>query len=148
MLFSKVVQSIPLRKNHPWAEAIAINDKKISFVGTNDEVENYISDDTQVIDLDGKMVLPGFHDSHMHPLDMAIALIGCNLYDLYDKELYLETIEECVVEQEDKEWVKGMGFWLPDYDPYSLDKTDLDNIISDKPVGFYGYGWTCSMGKQ
>ena len=123
-------------KNNSWADAIAITNGKISFVGTNDAVENYISDETQVIDLNGKMVLPGFHDSHMHPLDMALALSGCNLYDLYDKELYLETIEDCVIDQEDKEWVTGMGFWLPDYDPYSLDKTDLDKIVSDKPAGF------------
>jgi len=123
-------------KNNSWADAIAITNGKISFVGTNDAVENYISDETQVIDLNGKMLLPGFHDTHMHPLDMAIALSACNLYDLWDKELYLETIEDCVIDQEDKEWVTGMGFALPDYDPYSLDKTDLDKIISDKPAGF------------
>lgn len=123
-------------KSNSWAEAIAISNGKISFVGTDEDVENYISDETNVIDLDGKMILPGFHDSHMHPLDMALALSGCNLYDLYDKELYLETIETCVQEQEDQEWVTGMGFWLPDYDPYSLDKTDLDEIVSDKPAGF------------
>ena len=123
-------------KNNSWADAIAISDGKIIFVGTNNDAKNYISDDTQVIDLNGKMILPGFHDSHMHPLDMALALSGCNLYDLWDKELYLETIKDCVVDQEDKEWVTGMGFALPDYDSYSLNKTDLDRIVSDKPAGF------------
>ena len=122
--------------NKSWAQAIAITDKKISYVGDNSGTAGLISVATLVIDLDGKMVLPGFHDAHMHPLDMAFAISGCNLYDLYDKELYLEEIAICAEEQADKEWLTGMGFWLPDYDPYSLNKSDIDQIVPDKPAGF------------
>ena len=68
-------------KNNSWADAIAITNGKFSFVGTSNDVENYISDETQVIDLNGKMVLPGFHDAHTHPLDMVNALVRCNLFE-------------------------------------------------------------------
>ena len=122
--------------DNPWAEAVAINGKKISFVGDNKNVQSFVSDGTKVVDLKGKMMLPGFHDSHVHPLDMGLALTRCNLFDLSDKELYLKEITKCAQEQSDEEFVIGMGFWLPDYDPNSLTKSDLDRIIPDKPAAF------------
>ncbi len=54
-------------EKQPKAEAIAVKDGKIVFVGTNKEVENYIGENTKVADLAGKTVLPSFIDSHTHP---------------------------------------------------------------------------------
>ncbi|MBS9774228.1 MAG: amidohydrolase, partial [Tenacibaculum sp.] len=51
----------------PKAEAVAVKDGKIVFVGTNKEIENYIGEQTKVTDLQGKTVLPSFIDSHTHP---------------------------------------------------------------------------------
>ena len=45
-----------------WAEAVAVKDERIVFVGSNQDVTSYITDQTAIIDLDGKMVLPGFHE--------------------------------------------------------------------------------------
>ena len=50
------------------AEAIAIRDNEIVFVGNDKDVESYVGPDTDVRDLAGKMVLPGLHDAHLHPL--------------------------------------------------------------------------------
>lgn len=49
-----------------WAEAVAIRDGLIVYVGKNDGLAPYIDTDTRVIDLEGKMVLPGFFDAHCH----------------------------------------------------------------------------------
>ncbi len=51
----------------PKAEAMAIKDGKILFVGTNKEVEGFIGDSTKVQDLAGKTIIPSFIDSHTHP---------------------------------------------------------------------------------
>ncbi len=51
----------------PKAEAVAVKDGKIVFVGTNKEAEKYIGEKTKVNDLQGKTVLPSFIDSHTHP---------------------------------------------------------------------------------
>ncbi len=51
----------------PWAEAIAVRGGRIVAVGSNSEVRPYVGDDTRVVDLDGRMLLPGFHDAHLHP---------------------------------------------------------------------------------
>jgi predicted amidohydrolase YtcJ len=52
---------------HPWAEAIAIEGDKFSAVGSNAEVRATAGAATRVIDLDGKLVIPGINDAHMHP---------------------------------------------------------------------------------
>ena len=54
-------------KDRSWAQAVAIADGKIVFVGTDADVQLYIGPDTDVMDLDGKMVLPGLVDAHAHP---------------------------------------------------------------------------------
>ena len=50
----------------PWAEAVAIKAGKFLKVGTNDEVKAVMGTDTKVIDLGGKFVMPGLHDTHLH----------------------------------------------------------------------------------
>ncbi|MDP8163214.1 amidohydrolase [Pasteurella skyensis] len=56
----------------PYAEAIAINNGKIVFVGSNDKVAEYIGKNTKVDDLQGKFVMPSFIDSHAHPGMVAV----------------------------------------------------------------------------
>ncbi|MGB2957049.1 MAG: amidohydrolase family protein, partial [Anaerolineales bacterium] len=59
----------------PWAQAIVIKDGIVEFVGSDQEVESYLNSDSYVIDLAGKMVLPGFVDAHAHP-SHAMDLVG------------------------------------------------------------------------
>ena len=53
-------------ESQPWAEAVAVRDGKIVFVGSSEEATLYIGDSTEVSDLDGKMMLPGFISAHDH----------------------------------------------------------------------------------
>src|ERR1700737_4283495 len=52
----------------PWAEVLAIRGGKLVLVGTDSDVKSLITSDTQVIDLKGKMVMPGINDVHTHPM--------------------------------------------------------------------------------
>ena len=69
-----------LDDKRPWASVIAIHDGRIAFVGEYDEtgLTPYLKD-ARIIDLHGAMVLPGFHDAHVHPLAGAIRLLQCDL---------------------------------------------------------------------
>ena len=58
-----------------WAQAIAIAGKEIIQVGSNADIDTYIGAGTEVIDLDGRMVLPGFVDAHAHP-SLSMYLFG------------------------------------------------------------------------
>src|SRR4051812_46372835 len=51
-----------------WAESVAIAGGRIVGVGTDREIAARIGAKTRVIALDGRMVLPGFHDAHVHPM--------------------------------------------------------------------------------
>ena len=62
-----------------WAESLAVRDGVIVEVGDNEAVGALIGPDTRVIDLSGRMALPGFHDAHVHPTMGGFALLGCNL---------------------------------------------------------------------
>ena len=83
------------------------------------------------------MLLPSFHDTHSHPVDMVLSLMRCDLFEDYGKEEYLQHIEECAQIQEDKENILGVGFWLGSFDEGDRpNRNDLDKIIPDKPAWF------------
>lgn len=63
---------------NPRAQAIAITGKHISYVGTNEGVQAFVGPKSQVIDLKGQMLLPGFVESHIHPT-LAQMAAGANL---------------------------------------------------------------------
>ena len=122
-------------ESNPWAEAVAIQDGNITYVGDDAGAEDFIGENTEVIDLTGKMLLPGFHDTHAHPIDMSLTLMGCDLFEGTNKEEYLEQIEQCAEEQKDRRSLIGVGYWIgafPEDD--RPNRHDLDNIVPDQPV--------------
>lgn len=71
---------------HSVAEAVAIRGDSIVFVGTSDEVADYVGDDTLVRDMGGAMVMPGLHDMHIH----ALGIVEPDMCDLGSQRLSLE----------------------------------------------------------
>jgi predicted amidohydrolase YtcJ len=76
-------------KDRSQAEAVAVRGKDIVFVGHNDQASKYTGPNTEVIDLAGKMVLPGFIDSHAHASATINEDDSVMLYQLDSKEAYL-----------------------------------------------------------
>ena len=104
-------------ESRSWAEAVAITDGKIVFVGSDEATEAFIGANTDVINLDGKMLMPGFHDGHAHVRYGGAAALGCDLHDEQDQSEIRSRLAECVSEREyaSDEWVLGGGwpFGLP-----------------------------------
>jgi predicted amidohydrolase YtcJ len=97
--------------NHrTWAQAIAIAGERIVFVGTNEGVEAYNGAETIVIDLEGKMVLPGFVDAHALPSHAMDFVCNINLYMLDTLEDYKRTIAEYVTNHPNTETLRGGGW--------------------------------------
>jgi predicted amidohydrolase YtcJ len=113
------------------AEAIAISRGEIVFVGTNTGVERYVGPSTRVISLEGKMVLPGFHDAHVHPVTSGIELGQCNLSGLPTQDAVLKAILDCVP---DGEWIVGGGWDLTLFPEGNPQSTTLDAVVPDRPV--------------
>ena len=117
-----------------WAEAIAITDGRIIWVGDSEEANQWQGERTRTIDLGGKMVLPGFQDIHIHPVHSGVSYQQCALFDVEGVELLQQRIKQCA-ESEPGEWIRGGGWLVTNFAPSGLpDKKLLDEIVPDRPV--------------
>jgi hypothetical protein len=117
-----------------WATAVAVRGGEIVFVGDDPSVAEHIGPATEVIDLDSGMVLPGFHDSHVHPVTGGIELAQCNLNGLDTREKVKEAIARHAAENPEDAWIVGGGWDLPLFPGANPDRRELDEIVSDRPV--------------
>ena len=125
-------------KERSWAQAIAIADDKIVFVGTDADVESYVEADTVVMDLGDKMVLPAFVDSHMHPAQSAhLYQYQLSLFDVTGKDqikAYLNAIREFAEKNSDAPWIIGGGYSRSAFDEIGPRKEWLDEIDVERPI--------------
>ena len=92
-----------------WAEAVAVKSGKITFVGTNDEAKSIEAKET--VDLDGKMMLPGFIEAHGHVTWGAIdSLFKVSLFGADNVEFYIETIRKFVQKNPELPVYEGAGW--------------------------------------
>ena len=120
--------------SQPWAEAVAIAGGKIIYVGDSSGAARLRTPATKVVDLAGKMVLPGFHDSHAHPVTGGIELGQCNLNDLNTKEEIFAAVQKYAAEHPEKKWVQGGGWALPVFPEANPTKEELDRLVPDRPA--------------
>src|SRR5688500_1509345 len=90
-----------------WAETVAIDDGRIVYVGNDAGAKDYIGPQTEVVDLEGRMVLPGMQDVHVHPISGGIEANGCDLNAATNVEEYVATIKKYADEHPDEPWVAG-----------------------------------------
>lgn len=81
---------------HSVAEAVAIHDGKILAVGSNADIEPYIGQDTKVRDLDGRMLMPGIHDTHIHAMG-TVEPDSCDLRsEPYSLAQLVPVLKDCI----------------------------------------------------
>lgn len=96
---------------NPRAEAVAVAGNKIVAVGSNDEIERYIEDGvTEVLELDGKLVVPGFNDAHLHFIKYGGVLDGLNLTGITSYDRMVEMLDAKVEQVSPGEWIRGSGW--------------------------------------
>ena len=116
-----------------WAQAAAIDDGVIVAVGTNEEIGAYIGNDTEVIDLEGRMAMPGIHDSHVHPLEGGYEQVYCNLWALQSVDEIVGALQACEGSQKGA-WFNAVGLDLGVFGLIGPDKSILDGIAEDKYI--------------
>lgn len=119
----------------PQAAAVAIRDHKIVAVGENSEVENLGEKDFQVINLEGKTVIPGLIDGHTHFLSFAYRLNRADLEGISSLEKLLSVIEDFCKGLSADIWVVGDGWDKNILGDESIFNTEpLDRICPNNPV--------------
>ncbi|MFK8021463.1 MAG: amidohydrolase [Pseudomonadales bacterium] len=120
-----------------WVDTIAIKGKRINFLGNAKSAKRYIGANTQVIDLKGRMAMPGLIDAHLHPLDGALAnLYRCKFPFTATPEMVQKTVAQCVKSAGDRQWIIG-GRWDSDFfinNNIESPRRFLDEVSADKAV--------------
>ncbi|MGD8330539.1 MAG: amidohydrolase [Acidobacteriota bacterium] len=117
-----------------WAEAVAISGGRIAWVGADADAGDWIGPSTEVIDLDGKMVLPAFHDSHVHPVSGGIERGECDLNAAENLDEIIATLRACGERMPGPGWLRGGGWQLPIFPAANPRKELLDEMFPDRPV--------------
>ena len=120
---------------HPEAEAVAVKNKNIVFVGSNKEAEAYKCGEVSMLDLEGMFVYPGFIDSHAHVKGIGYRELNLNLQGIDSLKEMLTVVEIYSNSKEPGEWVVGRG-WIEKNWPEARFPTmgELDRFSSDRPV--------------
>ena len=121
----------------PFAEAMAINGENIIYIGNNNSINAFINANTIVENLNGRLVLPGIHDVHQHPLEAGTeGGSGCHLHnDAQSVDELIEELDLCNIQPNTNGWILANGhsiFTL--YDGEDPSKYYLDDLYPDDPV--------------
>ena len=125
----------------PEAQALAVRGDTIVAVGSDKQIESYIGDATQVIDLDGKLAIPGFIESHGHFTGIGRAKMQLGLMKVKNWDEVIAMVAEAVKDAQPGEWILGRGWHQEKWDktpepnvdglpyPHELSKVSPDNPV-------------------
>lgn len=122
------------------AQAVAIRDGRIVFVGNDDAVAPFIGSSTQVTDLQGRFLMPGLEDGHMHPLEAGLKLQKCSLnYESLTIEEMQRRIQACLDQTKNKEpdgWLEVVSWFQESMRPAGVKTTraTLDVLKTSRPI--------------
>ncbi len=127
----------------PWAEAVAVKEDEIVYVGDSAGAAALIGAETKLHDLDGKLLLPGFIDSHSHPIEGGAYATALSLDTDGSVDDWLQAIADHAAENEDAPVLFGYGFLATTFGPVGPTRHLIDEIVPDRPVlivdeGFHG----------
>ncbi len=116
-----------VNEKQPLAESVIIEGNKIIFVGTNKDAQKYIDASTEIIDLKGKLMLPGFIDDHVHFTSGGFYLLGIDLRPAKSTEEFKNILRDYVKTHEGK-WITG-GNW--DHEQWEVKALPTKEMIDD-----------------
>ncbi|MDF2673153.1 MAG: hypothetical protein K0R09_1418 [Clostridiales bacterium] len=121
----------------PQGEAVYIKDGRIIAVGNNSDILSYKNDSTKIIDLEGKLMVPGFNDSHMHLLNYGSSLLNVNLVGVKSINEMIDRTNKFIVDNNinSNSMIQGRG-WNHDYfiERRFPNRYDLDKISTTQPI--------------
>ncbi|WP_338702741.1 amidohydrolase [Streptomyces sp. Q6] len=115
------------------ATSVAVRGERVVAVG-HDEVRELIGPDTEVVDLTGKLLIPGFQDAHAHPVGGGMELGQCDLSGETTLAGYRERIAAYAREHAEAEWITGGGWSMESFPGGLPTAAELDALVPDRPV--------------
>lgn len=128
---------ITVNDKEPIVESVLVEDGKIVKVGRKEDILSLKDDETELVDLKDKTMLPGFIDPHSHIVAVSQTLMIVNLSEANSKEEFLQTLKESLANNPPKkgEWLIGFGYDNTKYENEEHpNKFDLDTVSKDIPI--------------
>ena len=125
---------LTMDSRYPRAEALAARGEWIVAVGTIADVRKYVGPQTKVIDATGRLVVPGFNDSHAHFSGGSSGLRSLNLYGVATLAEVKRLVAERVAKAKPGEWITGSGYDHTLWGTRWPTKDDLDKVAPNNPV--------------
>lgn len=132
---------VTLDEAQPTVDAMAVRGGKVVALGTDAEIELYIGEATEVLDLEGYLATPGFIEGHGHFLGMGLAQMQLDLMGTTSWQQIVDRVAERVAEVEPGDWIEGRGWHQDKWDPAPEPSveglpihTSLSEVSPDNPV--------------
>jgi predicted amidohydrolase YtcJ len=122
------------------ADAVAIREGRIIYVGSNEGAVPFIGPSTKVIDLKGRFLMPGLVDGHMHPLEAGLKLQKCSLnYESLTVAELQQRVQACLDNthsQEPDGWLEVVSWFQESMRPAGVktSRTTLDMLKTSRPI--------------
>lgn len=117
------------------AEAMAVKGDRILALGKENDLLKFKGPNTNVVDLEGNFVMPGFNDAHMHLTQAGFKRLTVDLTGVRSLEEFRERLRKRVEEAEPTEWIQGSGFDETLWQVKELPtRWDIDEVTTDHPV--------------
>ena len=127
-----VVRTLAGRAPDRAVEALAVSAGKVVALG--DAALDLVGAGTEVVDLEGGALLPGFQDAHVHPVLGGLQQLRCDLSELHDLDAYRAAVSGYAARHPELPWVEGSG-WYGDVFPGGFpDRHELDRLVPDRPA--------------
>ena len=123
----------PFAADSVRVETLAVRDGRIVYAGEDRGVNRFIGSRTVVLELAGRMVLPGFRDTHLHP-GAGVGLGECRFDELKSRQAVLDSLRRCAETHPEQSWIRGRGWQLPVFPQANPRKEWLDAVVPDRPV--------------
>jgi len=118
----------------PWAQAVAVRGNRIVYVGDGTGVERWRGPRTRLVDLKGRMLLPGFVDSHNHLASLGATKLGVNVRGLQGKDTILAKVKDWIKDQPPGAVLRGHGWSMESMGGISPRREWLDAVTGDRPM--------------
>ncbi|MEO7987251.1 MAG: amidohydrolase [Gemmatimonadales bacterium] len=117
-----------------WATSVAVRKGRIVYVGTEPPAAELIGPATEVVELAGRMVLPGFQDAHVHPVSSGTDLAEIQLDTFTTANAAVAAIGRYAESHAESKWIRGAGWQLPLFSEANPSKELLDRVVPDRPA--------------
>ncbi|QNN52158.1 amidohydrolase [Nocardioides mesophilus] len=119
---------------HRPGRAVGVRAGRITAVVAEQEADDLVGRGTRVVDLAGGLLLPGFQDAHVHPVQGGLERIRCDLSELGTREEYVAAVADYAARNPGSDWVCGGGWAMPAFGAGGPTAALLDAVLPDRPV--------------